>query len=273
MRGRAPIRPYLSARGVAELRDRLSARDLAIVRQVAELRLMSARQIQAIHFPASEHESEQAATRARQRVLARLIADRLLLRLARRIGGVRAGSAGFVLALGPIGQRVLTIDGPRPRFYEPTLRFFDHTLAVSQLVVDVQVLARRGLVELLDCQAEPTSWREFGGMGGRRLLRPDAFLALGIGEYELCWFVEMDRATESLPTIGRKCQLYVDYYQAGVEQARHGGVYPRVIWIVPDAQRAARVQRVINQNTAWPKRLFIVTTSAGALDVLRGVSL
>ena len=100
---------------------------------------MSAQQIQALHFPDAEHDNEQAATRARQRVLERLTRERLLIRLDRRIGGVRAGSAGFVLALGPVGQRVLATSGPRRRSYEPTLRFVDHTLAMTQLVVDLTV--------------------------------------------------------------------------------------------------------------------------------------
>jgi hypothetical protein len=191
-------------------RARLSERDLSVIRQVAELRLMSARQIQALHFPASEHDNEQAATRARQRVLARLTRERLLIRLDRRIGGVRAGSAGLVLALGPIAQRVLALEGPRRRSYEPTLRFVDHTLAVTQLVVDVTVASRRGLLDVLDCQPEPRCWRQFSGMGGRRLLRPDAFVAIGVGEYGLRWFIEVDRASESLPVIVRKCRLYGD---------------------------------------------------------------
>ncbi len=108
--------PNVSARGVAQFRERLRERDMAIIRQVADLRLMSARQIQAIHFPDSEHDNEPAATRARQRVLARLCRDRLLTPLERRVGGVRAGSAGLVLALGPVGQRVLTAGrSPAPR--------------------------------------------------------------------------------------------------------------------------------------------------------------
>jgi hypothetical protein len=110
-----PGRPYMSARGVAQTRERLSGRDLAIIRQVAGLRLMSAKQIQAVHFPDAAHDNEQAATRARQRVLERLTRERLLIRLERRIGGVRAGSAGFVLALGPVGQRVLAASGSRRR--------------------------------------------------------------------------------------------------------------------------------------------------------------
>lgn len=268
MRGELRARPYASARGVAHIRERLSARDLAVIRQVAELKLMSARQLQALHFPDSEHDNEQAATRARQRVLARLTRERLLIRLERRIGGVRAGSAGFVLALGPIGQRVLALDGPRRRSHEPGLRFVDHTLAVSQLIVDVSVASRRGRLDLLDAQAEPRCWRQFAGLGGRRLLRPDAFLALGASEYELRWFVEIDRASESLPVIVRKCRLYADYYQSGQEQAAHGGVFPRVCWVVPDEGRAERVRTAIARDRRLPARLFVVTTSEQAVTVL-----
>lgn len=269
VRGGAITRAYLSALGVVQLRQRLSERDMAIIRQVAELRLMSARQIQVIHFPDSEHENELAATRARQRALARLVSERLLIRLERRIGGVRAGSAGLVLALGEVGQRVLVLEGPRRRSHEPGPRFVDHTLAVAQLVVDVSVAARRGVLDLLDCQAEPTSWREFAGLGGRRWLRPDMFLALGVGAYELRWFIEVDRASESLPVIRRKCRLYADYYQSGTEQAGRGGVFPRVCWIVPDEGRAERVRQVIIRDRRLPERLFMVTTSEQVVATLK----
>jgi Replication-relaxation len=262
-----PTRPYVSARGLAELRASLSERDLAIIRQVAVLRLMSARQIQALHFPEGEHETGLAATRARQRVLARLLRERLLISLERRIGGVRAGSAGLVLALGPLGQRLLALDGPRRRSYEPTARFVDHTLAVSQLIVDVSLAARRGRLELLETQAEPQSWRQFSGLGGRHWLRPDVFVVLGAGEYELRWFIEVDRASESLPTVVRKCRLYADYYQAGVEQAKHG-VFPRVCWIVPDEARAERLGSAIGHDGQLPSGLFTVTTDGEAVDHL-----
>lgn len=254
-------------RGVAQLRARLSERDMSVIRQVAELRLMSARQIQAIHFPSSDHHSESAATRARQRVLARLCRDRLLTPLERRVGGVRAGSAGLVLALGPVGQRVLTSGGPRRRAYEPTMRFFDHTLAIAQLAVDLTLAARHGLVELLAWQAEPQSWREFADMRARRWLRPDAFVVLGSGEFELRWFIEVDRASESLPVIVRKCRLYADYYQSGVEQARHR-VFPRVCWVVPDEPRADRLREAIARERRLPEGLFVVTTSEQAVTVL-----
>jgi len=271
MRGALSGRSYVSAQGVTRLRSQLSERDLGILRQVAELRLMSARQIQAVHFPPSEHLSELAAMRARQRVLMRLIRDGLLVALQRRIGGVRAGSAGLVLALGPLGQRVLRLEGARQRPYEPGGRFVDHTLAVSQLIVDVTVAGCGGQLDLLDWQVEPASWRAFGDLGGRRVLRPDAFLALGVGEYELRWFIEIDRATESLPTVLRKCQLYAGYYQAGVEQSR-SGVFPRVCWVVPDEARAERIERAIVRDGRLPDGLFVVTTGAQAVARLQAVT-
>jgi hypothetical protein len=266
MRGALSARSYVSARGIARLRGQLSERDLAVLRLVATLRLMSARQIQAVHFPNSQHERELAATRARQRVVTRLTRDRLLVALTRRIGGVRAGSAGLVLALGPLGPRVLRLSGRR-RAYEPTERFVDHTLAVSQLIVDVIVGSRSGQLDPLDWQSEPDCWRNFDSLSGQQSVRPDAFLSLGVGAYELRWFIEVDRATESLPTILRKCRLYADYYQSGVEQAK-GGVFPRVCWTTPDDSRAERLRDAIGRDRQLPAGLFVVTTSQRALRSL-----
>jgi hypothetical protein len=234
---------------------------------VADLRLMSARQIQAVHFGGGLHDNELAATRARQRALSRLTHERLLVSLQRRIGGVRAGSAGLVLAPGPLAPRVLRLKGRR-RAYEPTERFVDHTLAVAQLMVDVIVASRTGQLDLLDWQSEPRCWRTFAGSyGGRQAVRPDAFLVLGAQEYELRWFIEVDRATESLPTIVRKCRLYTAYYQAGVEQAK-SGVFPRVCWITLDEAHAERLRAAIARDRSLPERLFVVTTSQRALASL-----
>lgn len=269
MSGCTTTRAYVSGRELTRLTDRVSGRDRAIIGQVAELRLMSARQIQAIHFPSEDRGGgERAAIRARQRVLERLTRERLLSRLERRIGGVRAGSASFIFALGPVGQRLLASNGTRRRDYEPTARFVDHTLAIAQLVVDLTLAQRARRLEVLARQAEPRCWRQFSRLGGRLVLRPDAFVTLGVGEYELRWFVEVDRATESLPTVLRKCRSYLDYYQSGQEQTAHGGVFPRVCWIVPDDSRAERLRRAITQTRYLPDRLFVVTTEAEAVGVM-----
>jgi hypothetical protein len=263
-------RRQLTAEGMVRLRESLTERDLAILHAVAELRLMSGRQLQQLHFPVAEHGNRSAATRATQRVLRRLTDSRLLLPLKRRIGGVRAGSAGVVVAPSSIGHRLVAHDERRHRHYEPGLRFVEHTLAIGQLVVDLRVHARAGTLDLLDCQAEPRSWREFGHLHGRQILKPDLYLAIGCKGWDLRWFAEIDRATESLPVIQRKCRLYADYHQTGIEQGP-SGVFPRVCWITPDQHRASRVARLIQNDRRLLDEMFVVTTTSEATETLQRV--
>lgn len=261
----------LSRRGIEGLRHRLSDRDMAILDQVADLRLMSALQIEALHFTDADHRSQLAAARACRRVLERLVRDRLLVRLDRRIGGVRAGSASFIYGLGHIGQRVLALEGPRRRFQEPSVLFTDHTLAISQLVVDLSKADRAGQFEVLDVQSEPRCWREMGSSNGRSTLRPDLYTVLGTPEYEYRWFIEVDRGSEHLPTLLAKCQAYEDYFRTGAEQ-RTQGVFPRVCWIVPTDSRAEQLVGKIEKANGLTAAMFEVTTPERAIATLSGLA-
>src|SRR5919197_6204346 len=136
---------YLGRRGLAQLRGFLSERDLEVIRSIAEHRFLTTRQIEALHF--ADHATELAGARVCRRVLARLTDERLLARLQRRVGGVRAGSASFVYALGPAGGRL--IDGQRRRVIEPSTTFLTHTLAVAQTHVELAQAARQSQLELV----------------------------------------------------------------------------------------------------------------------------
>jgi hypothetical protein len=249
------------------LQDRLSERDRQILEHVGSLRLLSARQIQELLFPDDQHASAATAARCCRRVLERLTRERLLVRLERQVGGVRSGSASFIYALGSLGQRVLDRGGPRRRLAEPSLRFVDHTLAIAGFFVQLCVHARRGGWELLEWQSEPGSWREVMTLGGRVVLRPDFFVVLGVGEYELRWFIEIDRGSEHLPAITRKCRLYHSYYKSGGEQRRNR-VFPRVLWITPDQRRAERLRVVIDTDRRLTSDLFRVATGEQALAAI-----
>jgi len=252
---------------VRELREDLSSRDMDIVSQIAELRLMSGRQVEVLHFPPEHHATAATAARLCRRVLSRLVADRSLVRLERKVGGLRAGSHTFIYGLGPIGHRLLQADGSRLRAYEPSVAFVEHQLAVSQLVVDLTLAGRNGHLELLTVEGEPVCWRTLPAIG-RSVLRPDLFLAIGKGELEYRWFVEVDRGTHRGPALLRKAQLYESYYRSGVEQAAHG-VFPRIIWVTPDAVRAERVREVLTGG-GFSDGLMVVTTTAEALRTLIG---
>ena len=253
--------------GLEQLRLDLTGRDFAVLGQVAELRLMTTGQIRSIFFAADEHPSAVAASRSCHRCLERLTQWRALQRLERQVGGVHGGSAMAVFALGPVGQRLLNLHGPRRRFREPSSSFVDHTLAVSQLVVDLALAARRGAVDLLSVQAEPRCWRTFTGPSGRVLLRPDAYVALGIGEYEHRYFVEMDMGTEHLPALLRKCHAYEAYYASGKEQAE-SEVFPKVCWLMPSAERAERLRAAIAHNGQLTSELFVIIEHDGFIPML-----
>lgn len=258
----------LGPRGIGSLRLRLSVRELAIVSQVADLRLMSTSQIESVHFPPDTHASAASAARTSRRVLAWLASTRVLVRLERRLGGIHGGSSSWIYAVGPVGHRLLDNDRARPRFREPSSLFVDHTLAISQLVTDLTLAARGSAVEILRLEPEPRCWRELGG-GTRDRLKPDLYISIGQGDLEHSWFVEIDRSTAHLPALRRKCQLYQRYYQSGREQADHG-VFPWVCWVVPDADRARRIEEMIKDDRELTDGLFTVVTNDDATVTLTG---
>lgn len=253
--------------GVIDLRQRLSSRDLLILERLRALRLLHARQIQNLLFSDEHHATSATAARTCRRSLERLTRYRLLVRLDRRVGGARSGSASFVYALTTLGQRVLGDDGPRRRLAEPSERFVDHTLAIADLFVQLTTHCRASGSEVLTWQSEPECWREVITLGGKIILRPDFYVVLAVDGFELRWFVEIDRATEHLPAIRRKCRLYNSYYKGGSEQRAHK-VFPRVLWVTPGDRRAARVGKTIEEDHRLTADLFRVTTEEHVLTAI-----
>lgn len=260
----------IGRRGLAALRGTLNERDLDVTRSVDGFRFLTASQIEDLHF--TDHLKPLAGSRACRRTLERLSRDRILTRLDRRIGGVRAGSASFVYGIGPIGDRLLGGEGPRRRWREPSTGFLDHTLAIAQLVVTLIQSTRRHELELIFYETEPTCWRRFTrGLSGPETIRPDLFAAVGVGEFEDRWFVEMDLATESTTTVLRKCQTYHDYHASGVEQHRHG-IFPKVLWVVPSSARERQLRRALAASRSLNTDLFEIVQADQALSLFAGGS-
>ncbi len=111
--------------------------------------------------------------------------------------------------------------------------------------------------KVLSFDAEPTSSRIFTDTGQTVTLKPDAFLHLATGDVETFTFLEVDRSTESLAVIRRKAELYARYWGLGIEQRRLG-LFPRVLFLVPDAQRQEAVTDTLAELPAECWRLFRV---------------
>lgn len=243
---------------------RLSDRDKEILDSVLKYRYLTTNQIRRFHF--REAKSENTSLRTANRTLAKLKEYQLLTPLKRRIGGVRAGSASYVWTLSPLGARALMQMGKksnktaRKRLYVPSYSFLTHTLAVSELSIKLMEFSFLGRVSLLKQQLEPECWREHVGFGGAlKYLKPDLAAVTSSGEYEDYWFIELDLSTESPATVVRKCKQYAAYKNSGTEQ-REYGVFPSVVWIVPDGNRKCSLQRHIGEQMHGDANIFAVIT-------------
>jgi hypothetical protein len=122
---------------------------------------------------------------------------------------------------------------------------------------------------LLTWTSEPTCWRSFTGRGGTRLvLKPDAFVRVGLDSFEDAWFLEVDCATESSTALARKFDLYRQYWSCGQEQARLG-VFPRVLWLVPNQTRREQLIEVAARQPAEAWKLFTVRLFAELVETVR----
>jgi hypothetical protein len=156
----------------------------------------------------------------------------------------------------------------RKRHHEPSPAFLQHTLAVAEVAIRLTELAASRKIGLMERQVEPGCWRAYTNAGGTAsTLRPDLFaitspIANGASRaeaYEDYWFIEVDLATESPAVVVRKCQQYLAYLRSGEEQAR-SGVFPLVVWIVPDGKRKETLLVHITENLPNDERLFVVIT-------------
>ena len=242
----------------------LSDRDLDLLKTIARFRIMSGAQLREMFWPEGTAETK---ARLARRTLARLAKRDLLVALPRRVGGVRAGSAGLTFALGVQGHRLLKAPGRARPPHAPGQYHLQHTLAVADLYVSLVQAARWGLTELLAFDTEPGCWREYPGTyGAIEVLKPDAHVRLAGGEFEDSWFIELDMGTQASITVARKAERYVDCFRAGGLQQTEG-VFPRTLWIAPDASRAEIIEAAL-ARVPEATDLFAVTTSTEACAVL-----
>ncbi len=209
----------VSRQQLERLDNRLSERDREVLTSLAQHRFLTTDQLSRFHFIAGGQVASTATRRCR-RVLTRLSQLQVIESLGRRVGGFQAGSTAHVWCLGVIGDRLLRLGSNRPRARRkaPSLRHLEHCLAIGDTHLSLQNVPDHNLTEL---HTEPACWRSYRRPDHTTgsTLKPDLYAVTASGDYEDHWFIEVDRATESLPVLLGKCAQYRDYHRAGVEQA------------------------------------------------------
>ena len=172
-------RRYVSGAYLDRLLGQLSDRDWQDrCGCVGRCRVLSGDQITRLHF---FNISDLTRQRTRRVVLARLTDWGVLSPFARRIGGVRGGSAGSVYALDVAGQRLIAARWPDAvggeqrarRPWTPGTLFVAHALAVSEVYVSLVEQSRAAGFAVEAFTTEPLAWWPNGmrGLSQARRLR------------------------------------------------------------------------------------------------------
>jgi hypothetical protein len=248
----------ISARHLDRIDSSLSDLDISVLSFVGAVRLASGKQL-VRRFWTGDSDNQ---ARQGRRALKRLANWRILDPLPGRArGGTRGGSDTLIYGVGPSGAKLIARRGRMlRRLGTPGDRHIAHTLTVAELVVRAEEAAHRGDLEIIEVQTEPACWRPFvGAMGARLILKPDLFVRIAApgSTHEDRWLVEVDMATEHKSTLAGKAGRYLAHYRSGSEQHQHG-VYPRVLWAVPDARRAEQIADVLHRLPAPAERLFSI---------------
>ncbi|WP_437770499.1 replication-relaxation family protein [Arthrobacter sp. KNU40] len=243
----------------------LSARDRSILLGLAAHRYLTTTQLQRLFF--HDHKSQLAATRATVRVLQRLHGHQLVTRLGRRVGGFSGGSTAFVWAVTDTGEKAIGdlkgTQGRRRNNKVPSARHLEHLLAVTDARLELIEADRAGAFTIIRTEMEPDCWRPYLNRHGQPThIKPDLFVITQTPDYEDHWMIEVDRDTEHLPVIIRKCLAVQLYHDRGTEQQRHG-VFPLTAWVVPNQARRRKILAAINKEPSLNDELFRVVEITG----------
>lgn len=264
----------ISKRRLYQYRQTMTRRDQAVLRSIQICHYLKTDQVQRLHF--GDAATPSAALRAATRTLTKLCSFGLVQPLQRRIGGVRAGSTSYVWTLKTAGVELLHLGKENPainprkpaikyrkRIYEPTHIFLKHTLAIAEVFVRLKTMEK---IQLLKAEFEPSCWRGYTNAFGVDItLKPDLYAVTtsdASDDSDTCrfedhWFLEVDLDTEAPTRIIQKCDRYGRYYLTGNEQ-RQSGVFPRVVWIVPDEKRKQTIIQHVSRNLSEYTDLFAV---------------
>ena len=247
---------------LVELEERLTARDLSVLQTLERYKFLTSDQVGRLYFEGCSTKSSR--TRNQNLLLKRLSDYGLIRPLKRRIGGYKGGSSVQIWHLTEAGHRLLTLNTPseqkRKRFAEPSPMTLEHTLAISECMVQLTLICRNSHDLALDAvDPEPSCWRKYKCSGGVCYLKPDIFVVTSYERYEDRWFVEVDLSTESSTQIIDKCNAYLEYFYSGIEQ-KETGVFPIIVWIVKDKARKNNMKQWIRDNLKGHPKLFLVIT-------------
>jgi hypothetical protein len=236
---------------------RVTDRDKSIILAVYEYRLLSSPQVEALFFKSEKPRGRQTSC---QRRLQLLYHHRFLDRLALPIilGEGRAPyvyvlderGADLVAALSGLDRAEVTW---RPKHNQISHQFVNHTLAVNDFRVVMNLLATAGLFQVTEWIGEAEfrlaklRQRVPFRMRGARIIRnyPDGYFTLTLPgeEREAHFFLETDQGTMSNASWQEKVQAYKEFRLRGLSETHFGTHNFRVLTPTTGERRLQNLKR------------------------------
>lgn len=242
------------------LAEELTPRYTTPLPHLARARLLSGAQLD--RLLATPGLAPETTARVRRRIMARLTGLGLVAMLGRRVGGVRAGSAGHVYALTTAGHRFLALllggessPGRIRHAQTPGPLFLAHALTISGIYVDLIEHSRKAGFQVATFATEPHCWHP---TGNGAYLRPDTYTVLRTATHADYWWLEIDAGTESPRRLRAKARRYTDFLTSGGIGPH--GYPPHVLITTPDTERAHTITRAITNPTDDDGAALTVTT-------------
>lgn len=260
---------YVTAAHLQRVRDQLIPLDQRLIDTLATVGYATTHQLEQLALPQTSPHAR--ARRVRRRVQhLRLL--RVVYTLERHIGGIGGGSPQSIHTLDRAGLQ-LTASTTRQRIRPARERgraHVHHAVDVTGHLVDLQAFAegRRGL-RVVGWLGEPACHLPYRELGRLAWLAPDALVTVHTQAEQITSMLEVDRGTESLPTLLHKADRYLTYATTHREA-------PQVVWSLHTTQRAHRLAEALHdrrrprQATRLADQLFVITTSSHAAAALAG---
>lgn len=176
------------------------------------------------------------------------------------IGGNNGGASQYVYALGRRGHFMYYSGN-----YSVPRTVYPHTLAIADAHLVAQRLQRAGLLTIVGYSTEPECWVTIAGTELRPDLRLDITQASG---RMLRLWLEIDMGSEGQRQIRGKLEAYWRAYRDA--DAADWPIFPAVLFVAVDAERAKELAWLISQGPAEAQALFSVTTFALLSQALQG---
>lgn len=261
--------PRLTTTRLQDMRGELSPRYLSVLPHLKKTRVLTGAHLD--RLLTEPDQSTETTARVRRRIMTRLTDLGLVSALERRIGGVRAGSAGHIYTLTTAGHKILELTQGnhnttrRVRHRATSPLFLTHALTISGIYVNLVETGSTGNFRILRFDTEPASW--WTSSHGTHL-RPDAYAVLHTKTHADCWWLEIDQGSENTPRLRAKITAYLTHADSG--GTGPDGALPRVLFTTPDQPRAETIQTLITKTLTADSGLITVTTHEQAAAVLAG---